>query len=185
MPRRNTIFAIALLTAVFANPNGFAQGRKGMGPGRHPAARPERPAKAPKSKRDSAARAPIDEFAHMSPEERQTALAKLPPGRADKVRKQFNDYNNMTPGQQAVARQQLDAFRNLPPERQEGMRKAFSKFSREPADRQQAMRQELNQLRGLPEAERRERLNGPEFNGRFTNNERKIVREMSDLLPNQ
>ena len=185
MPQRTIIFSIAMLAAAFATPCGFAQGRRGMGPGHHPAARPERLGKAPKSNQDGVAQTPIDEFARMSPQERQKVLGRLPPGRADKVRKQLDDYNHMTPGQQAAAREQLDAFRNLPPQRQEGMRKAFAKFSREPAERQQAMRQELNQLRGLPEAERRERLNSPEFNGRFTNNERKIVREMSDLLPNE
>ncbi|MDQ2949959.1 MAG: DUF3106 domain-containing protein [Acidobacteriota bacterium] len=121
----------------------------------------------------------------MSPEERQKALANLPPERAEKLRKQLNDYNNMTPQQQAAAREQLNAFRNLPPEHQEKLRKAFSKFSGEPADRQQEMRQELNQLRGLPEAERKARLNSAEFKDRFNNNERKIVHEMSDLLPNE
>jgi hypothetical protein len=91
----------------------------------------------------------------------------------------------MTPEQQAAAREQLNAFRSLPPERQEGMRKAFSKFSREPAERQQAIRQELNQLRALPEADRQTRLNSPELKQRFSNNERKIIRDLSDLPLNE
>lgn len=157
----------------------------GRPPAAHQPSHPERSARAHKPDKNGAARAPIDEFIRMSPEERQKALANLPPERAEKLRKQLSDYNNMTPQQQAAAREQLNAFRNLPPERQEKLRKAFSKFSGEPADRQQEMRQELNRLRGLPEADRKARLNSPEFKDRFNNNERKIVREMSDLLPNE
>lgn len=157
----------------------------GRPPAAHAPSHPERSARAHKPDKNGAARAPIDEFIRMSPEERQKALANLPPERAEKLRKQLSDYNNMTPQQQAAAREQLNAFRNLPPERQEKLRKAFSKFSGEPADRQQEMRQELNRLRGLPEADRKARLNSPEFKDRFNNNERKIVREMSDLLPNE
>ena len=151
---------------------------------KQPPAHPQ-PSATPKPDKTGPANAPIEDFARMSPEERQKALANLPPKRAEKLRKQLNDYNKMTPQQQAAAREQLNAFRNLPPERQEKLRKSFSKFSGEPADRQQEMRQELNQLRGLPEAERKARLNSAAFKDRFNNNERKIVREMSDLLPNE
>lgn len=195
MPRQNTIFAISLLAAGLATSSSpaLAQSRRGMPTGRPPAARPPaRPpahpppsAKAPRQDQNGPAHAPIEEFARMSPEERQKALAKLPPERAEKLQKQLNDYNKMNPEQQAAAREQLDAFRNLPPARQEKLRKVFSKFSGEPAERQQEMRQELNQLRELPEADRRARLNSPEFKRRFNNNERKIVREMTDLLPNE
>lgn len=191
MPRRNTIFAISLLAvglATLSSP-ALAQRHRSGPMGRPPSARlPKQPPAHPQpSAKDktSPAQAPIEEFARMSPEERQKALANLPPERAEKLRKQLNDYNNMTPQQQAAAREQLNAFRNLPPEHQEKLRKAFSKFSGEPADRQQEMRQELNQLRGLPEAERKARLNSAEFKDRFNNNERKIVHEMSDLLPNE
>ncbi|MDQ6760904.1 MAG: DUF3106 domain-containing protein [Acidobacteriota bacterium] len=182
MLSRNTFVAVTLLTAGWAaSPSAFAQGPRHMG-GHGPGARKERPAKVPTpDKHGAAAQVSIDKFARMTPELRQKALAKLPPERAEKLRKQLNDYNQMTPQQQAAAREQLEAFRNLPPERQEGMRKAFSRFSRQPADRQQAIRQELNQLRALPEAERQARLSSSEFTGLFNNNERKIIRDMSDL----
>lgn len=184
MRKRHIIFAISLVVVDWAiSPAALAQGRRGIANGRHQVARPERAAKVPRPDKNSSAQGSIDNFARMSPDQRQQALAQLPPQRAEKVRKQLNAYSNMSPEQQAAAREQLNAFRNLTPERQEGMRKAFSKFSRQPAERQQLIRQELNQLRGLPQADRSERLNSPEFQGLFNNNERKIIREMSDLLP--
>ena len=194
MPRRTTIFAILLLATGWATLSSpaLAQRHRSGPMGRAPAARPPKqrpehpqPSATPKTDKTSPAHAPIEAFARMAPEERQKVLASLTPERAEKLRKQLNDYSNMTPQQQTAARELLNAFSNLPPERQEKLRKAFSKFAGENADRQQEMRQELNQLRGLPEAERKARLNSAEFKDRFNNNERKIVREMSDLLPNE
>ncbi|MGI8741481.1 MAG: DUF3106 domain-containing protein [Bryobacteraceae bacterium] len=160
-----------------------AQGHKGGG-ARHAAAPPPRvpkPAKAPKT--PAADHTPIDQFERMSPEERQKALAKLPPERAEKLQKQLKEYSQLTPEQQAAAREQLEMFRHLPPERQEALRKAFNKFSHAPADRQQSMRQELNQLRAMSPPDRRERMNAPEFKSRFNRNEQKMLSEMSNLLP--
>jgi hypothetical protein len=186
MPRRNALFVSSLLAiCLVIPPSAFAQGHRSAGMGRHPQPHAKRSPNAPKPNRNSGVPAQIDEFARMSPERRQEALAKLPPDRAEKLRKQLEIYGKMTPEQQAAAREQLNAFRSLPPERQEGMRKAFSKFSREPAERQQAIRQELNQLRALPEADRQTRLNSPELKQRFSNNERKIIRDLSDLPLNE
>jgi hypothetical protein len=149
-----------------------------MGMGRHPAPRPERTIKAPK-----ATKTPLDEFQRMSPEERQKALDKLPPDRAEKLRKQLKEYSQLTPEQQAIAKEQLEMFRNLPPERQDAVRRVFNRFSQQPADHQQAMRQELNQLHGMPEADRQARLASPETKSRFSKDEHKMLQEMSGLLP--
>jgi Protein of unknown function (DUF3106) len=151
-----------------------------MGMGRHP----DHPPKIPRAgKAPKAGPTPIDEFQRMSPEDRQKALDKLPPDRAEKLRKQLKEYSQLTPEQQAMAKEQLETFRHLPPERQQAMRKAFNKFSQQPADRQEAIRQELNQLREMTEGERQARLSSPELKSRFNKTERQMIGEMSGLLP--
>lgn len=155
-----------------------------MGMGPHPSLHPDRPVKARKAGNVlKAGPTPIDEFQRMSPEDRQKALAKLAPDRAEKLRKQLKDYSHLTPEQQAVAKEQLDMFRHLPPERQQAMRKAYDKFSQQPPDRQEAIRQELNQLRGMTEEDRQTRLASRELKARFNKNERQMIGEMSGLLP--
>src|SRR5450759_79028 len=130
MPRRYATCVVALAGILLACsssvlvPPALAQGRRGMGMGRHPAPRPERTIKAPK-----ATKTPLDEFQRMSPEERQKALDKLPPDRAEKLRKQLKEYSQLTPEQQAIAKEQLEMFRNLPPERQDAVRRVFNRFS--------------------------------------------------------
>src|SRR5438067_12242093 len=106
MLRRRAI-SVALAGILLAcSSTAYAQGRRGMGMGRRPPARPERPAKIPRGeKTPNAKKTPIDEFQRMSPEERQKALAKLPPDRAEKVRKQLEEYSQLTPEQQALARE--------------------------------------------------------------------------------
>jgi Protein of unknown function (DUF3106) len=185
MLRRHAIFVVAL-TGIFlaCSAPALAQGHRSMGMGRRPPARTERPVKVPKAAQTSKAeKTPLDEFQRMSPEERQKALSKLPPDRAEKLRKQLQEYNQLTPEQQAVAKEQLDTFRHLPPERQQALRKTFNKFSQQPPDRQAAIRQELNQLRGMSETDRQARLASPELKSRFNKNERQMIEEMSGLLP--
>lgn len=185
MLRRQAILRLTLAGIFLAcstsilTPTALGQGRRGISMGRNPAtARPERLPKTPKS-----TRTPLDEFQRMSPQERQKALDKLPADRAEKLRKQLQEYSKLTPEQQAVAKEQLQMFHNLPPERQQAMRKVFNQFLRQPSDRQQAMRQELNQLRDMPEADRQARLASPDLKSRFSKNEHKMLEEMSGLLP--
>jgi hypothetical protein len=63
------------------------------------------------------------------------------------------------------------------------LRKAVDRFRSQPLDRQQAMRDEVNRLGALSPEERQAHLESPDFRGRFNSNERKIVQDMTDLLP--
>src|SRR5438105_6592168 len=103
MLRRHAIFVIALTgISLGSSAPAPAQGRRGMGMGRRPPTRTERPIKPPKAEQaPKAEKTPLDEFQRMSPEERQKALEKLPPDRAEKLRKQLKEYSQLTPEQQA------------------------------------------------------------------------------------
>ena len=174
MLRLGAIFGIAVLgLALIATPPATAQGRRAGGAHRPPA----------RSEEPKPEETPIDEFQKMSPEQREKSLAKLPPDRAAKIRKQLDVLDKMTPEQRAAVREQLALFRQLPPEKQQALRKAFDTFSKEPADRQQAMRAELNQLRAMPQGDRQARIASPEVKSRFNKREQKILAEMSSLLP--
>src|ERR1700722_19443369 len=64
--------------------------------------------------------APLETFERMTPEEREQAMANLPPERRDKLEKQLKAYDRLTPSQKS----QLEWFNHLPPARQEAFRKA-------------------------------------------------------------
>ncbi len=169
MPARRpfSIVGGAVVCLLLSYPALAQKGRPG-----HLAGRAERPAASPHD-------AALEDFESMPPEQRERELAKLPPDRSAKLRRQLQYYDQLTPAQ----KQQFNWFNHLPPERQEAFRKAFRKFQAEPAARQQSMREEMGRLRSMSAAERKARLSSPEFQSQFTKNERQILGQMSDALP--
>lgn len=159
--RLGSLVGITLIAASLADP-AWAQ-RGGRGRGRHEAS------------------APLEEFQSMSPDEREKAMAGLPPERRKKLQDQLKVYDQLTPAQKS----QLNWFRHLSPDRQEAFRKVYKKFIKEPPERQQIMRDEIGRLSALPRQERQERLAGPEVRSRFNKNEQQILGQMSEALPHE
>ena len=167
----SAVLALSLLTVSPLT----AQGRRGMGMGRRPPARPERAQKGP--------RTPVDEFLRMPPEEQRKALDRLPPDQRERLQKRLDAFKQLPPEQRSNLGEQYRRLSELPPERQEVVRSAFKRFGNQPPERQQAMRQELRQLSGLSPEERQARLQSPEFQGNFNHHEQQIIKDMSNLLP--
>ena len=148
-----------------------AQSRRAMSQGRKPPPRPEKALR-------SAKQTPIEQFKRMTPVERQQELAKLPVDRRDKLQRQLEHYDQMTPAQ----KERLDWFNQLPPGRQKDFRNAFERFKSQPQDRRQAMRQELQHLKNLPEEDRQSRLASPDFHSRYSKDEQHILTDMAGSL---
>ena len=164
------VLAVSAIT-IWPLPEARAQSRRGMSMGRKPPVRPEKAARTKQT--------PIERFQKMPPVERQQELAKLPADRRDKLERQLQHYDQLTP----VQKERLDWFNQLPPERQTQFRKAFQKFQAEPQDRRQAMRKELQKLKNLPEDERKARLASPDFQTRYSKNEQGLLADMAGPLP--
>ena len=99
----------------------------------------------------------------MSPEDREKALAKLPPQRRAAVEQRLARYQQMTPEQQERFKVQLERMHKLSPARQN------------------AVRQQIQQLRALPAPQRRKALNGDELKQNFSPDEQALIR---DSFPN-
>ena len=126
---------------------------------------------------------PLERLNNMTPEERQRALAKLPPERRQRLEKALERYNRMDPAQRQALEKRYETFRNLPPERQEEARKVFRQFQNLPAERKPELQREFVILRGMNSKERDRRLNSAEIQRNFQPHERKILDQFSDLLP--
>ncbi len=153
-----SLLGIALLAVCLAGP---AWAQRGRGRVRHDA--------------------PLEEFQRMTPEERERAMANLPPARRKKLQRQLKIYDGLT----AAQKSQLDWFNHLSPERQEAFRKVYKKFVNEPPERRQMIRDEMSRLTTLPRQEREARLSSPELRARFSKNEQQILGQMSDALPRE
>jgi len=101
----------------------------------------------------------LQRLSQMTPEQRQKALARLPPERRARIEEQLNRLEKLPPDQRARLLQRYDEFQGLP------------------RDRQAAVRSELQALRKLPTPRLRERLNSPEFQQNFSPEEQRLLRE--------
>ena len=142
----------------------------------------DRPPPAPKAGQKKSQRTAVDRFNRMSPEERQQALAKLPPERRKKIEDQLNWYNNLTPQQRRQLRSRLQAFNQLPPDRQNQARRLFRQVGELPPERQEPLSKEFETLRTMPEADRRSRINSDEFRSKYNKHEQRILSDLSGLL---
>jgi hypothetical protein len=126
----------------------------------------------------------IDRWNRMSPEERERELAKLPPARARLIRQRIQRYNQMNPDEQQALRGRYQTFSQLPPDRQQVVRERLREFRQLPVARRPVVHAEIEQLRLLTEAQRQVRMNGDEFQTRYSPQEQQIIRDLYTYLPN-
>lgn len=122
---------------------------------------------------------PAERLQKMSPKQRQKALEKIPPERRAAIEKRLENLERMSPEERA----RLAQFRSLSPERQQAVRQAARRLSALPQDRQAALKQELSEMKGLTTEERQARMNSKEFKGRLAPGERKLVKDLAEVVP--
>src|ERR1700691_5853522 len=90
----------------------------------------------------------LDQFAKMSPREREKELSKLPPQRRAAFEQRLARYQQMYPEQQDIIRQTLNSMESLP------------------KDRQNAVKQEIQRVSALPFEQRKKILSSEDFRQR-------------------
>jgi hypothetical protein len=101
----------------------------------------------------------LDQFAKMSPKEREKELAKLPPQRRAAFEQRLARYEQMTPADQEKFKLNLETMESLP------------------KDRQNAVRQEIQRIGALPFEQRKRILSSEEFRQTFSPDEQRLVRD--------
>lgn len=155
---------------------GLAYGQRGPAPVR-PAAQVR---KAP------AARTPlndIDRWNRMSAEQREKALAKLPPERRRAIRERLDQFNSLPKEEQQRLRERYDRFSKLPPKTQELVRTQLRNFNEVPPDRRRVLVREIQRLRRLPDGDRRRRMQSRDFRASYAEEERLMLQVLSETFP--
>ena len=143
---------------------------------------PKLPGKAaPATAVDKLARrtAELDRFDRMSPEQRRKALDRLPPERKQRIEQGLEQYRAMNPEN----RERLRNFERMSAEKRDAVRQSFVKMQELPQPRRAMVRREVQQLRGLTDAERDTRMQSEAFRRRFDANEQGLIHEMVSNLP--
>lgn len=125
----------------------------------------------------------LDRLEHMTPEQRRRVLDRLPPWRRQRLEARLAQWESLPPQERERLRRQYDRFRALPPERQQAARNLFQDFASLPPARRRALRQEARRLSQMGDAGRQARMASQDFRGRYTPQEREILRALAELAP--
>lgn len=127
----------------------------------------------------------VEKFSRMTPKERKRVIEKLPPDRQKEVERNLENYQKLTPDEKKRLNNQLESFRSLPPERQQRVRRMYREINQMPPERKVAMRREMAKMRRMTPEERDTRIESEEFKGAFSEDERKMIRELATLMPDE
>jgi hypothetical protein len=124
----------------------------------------------------------LQRLAGMTPEERQKALASLPPQRRREILEKFREFQNLPPTARQRVTPELERLQSLPPPRQNQVRRSLQQFRALPDDRKATIRQELGRLSAMPDEDRRARMNSEEFRNRYSPAEQQMIGNLSEVV---
>ena len=148
------------------------------------AAQEDQPFAPPGAPRALAGPTILDRLEAMSPEQRQRLLEKLPPERRQRLEARLKAYESLPQDQRDRLRRQFDTFRALTPEQKEDARRLFRHFMQLPPGRRQVLRREANRLSRLPWPKRQALIASPDFEHRYSPEERQILHALAAITPN-
>ena len=119
----------------------------------------------------------------MTPEQRQKALANLPPAQRENILRRLQNFQTIPPATRERLLTRAERLNSLPPQRQNQVRRSMRQFETLPDDRKTLVGQEMDRLSAMPEEERRARMNSEEFRNRYSPAEQQMMGNISKSFP--
>ena len=127
---------------------------------------------------------PLEKLRRMAPEERERALRNMPPERRQMIEERLERWERLAPRRKKRLEGSLTNFQQMKPEQQQALRQLAKRFQETmPEDKRMEGRRTLTMLRRLDPEARKRVLNGPRLKDRFTEEERELLREMAENMP--
>ena len=125
----------------------------------------------------------IERLNRMSPAERSKVLNRMPPERRDILERRINNLNNINPEAREKLKKDYEHFQQLPPEKQTEVRQTLRQIAELPEDRRRQVRAAVNHLRQQTAEVQQRRIASRNFQDRFNEDERKLVKDALSMLP--
>ena len=130
---------------------------------------------------------------HLSPEEQKKELEadpqfqKLSPDRQQQLMQRLERFNSLPPDRRHVILQRMETLEHLTPGERDKARELFRSFRQLPTARRSQLNFALRDLRAMSPDERQHTLDSSDYKARFSDQERELLRGMSDmeLVPNR
>jgi hypothetical protein len=109
------------------------------------------------------------------------SFRSLPPQKQTQLMNRLREFNSRPPEQKAQILNRMETFEHMTPQQQQQARNLFGQYRALPDDQRNKVLQAYRRLRGMPPSARNELLNSDEFKNNFTDDQRNLLRGMSDL----
>jgi len=113
--------------------------------------------------------------------ENDPQFRNLPPERQERLKERLQRFSSLPPERQQRILNRMETWEHLTPEQQQKARDVFGRFRQLPSDRQNMVRTAVRDLQGMSPQDRQRVLGSDRFKGMFTDNEREMLNEMSQL----
>jgi Protein of unknown function (DUF3106) len=109
------------------------------------------------------------------------SFRSLPPDRQNHLLNRLRTFNSQSPEKKAQILNRMETFEHMTPQQQQAARNLFDRYRNLPDDQKNKISQAYRRLRGMPPSARNELLNSDEFRNNYTDDQRDLLRGMTDL----
>ena len=109
------------------------------------------------------------------------SFRSLPPQKQDQLLDRLRNFNSQPPEQKAKILNRMETFEHMTPAQQAAARNLFQRYRNLPEDQKSKVSQAYRRLRGMPPQARSQLLSSDEFRNGYTEDERDLLRGMTDL----
>jgi Protein of unknown function (DUF3106) len=129
----------------------------------------------------------LRKYGNLPPAEQEQQLRQDPgfrnlsPDKQNKLLERLRNFNSQPPEKKAQILDRMETFEHMTPEQQASARNLFQQYHNLPEDQRNKVSQAYRRLRGMPPDARNQLLNSDEFRNNFTDEQRELLRGMTDL----
>jgi hypothetical protein len=109
------------------------------------------------------------------------SFKSLPPQKQNQLMDRLRQFNSRPPDQKAQILNRMETFEHMTPQQQAAARSLYDRYRTLPEDQRSQVSQAYRRLRGMPPSARHELLDSEEFQNNYNEEQRAILRGMSDL----
>ena len=108
---------------------------------------------------------------------------RLPQRQRERIQQRLREFDRMPPRQRELLLERYELFGQLSPQQQQQARGLYKRWRRVPAGRRGELMTEFQQLRQATPDARRERFAAAAFEERYSESERRLLQDITALLP--
>jgi hypothetical protein len=109
------------------------------------------------------------------------SFRSLPPDKQNHLLNSLRQFNSQPPEKKQQILNRMETFEHMTPQQQQQARSLFDRYRNLPEDQKGKVSQAYRRLRGMPPSARNELMNSEEFRNGYTDDERELLRGMTDL----